>query len=82
MFDVDDDGLITTNFENVSIIDIGLTKQAYELMRSIDTDNNGVIDFKEFCNRFRIVFDRVRITSDEPLEGAQQTHMNNLALFC
>ena len=73
LFDVDDDGLIEYDefLKTFQSLDIGLTdKQAYELMRSIDTDNNGVIDFKEFCNRFRIVFDRVRITPDgNPLEG-------------
>ena len=54
MFDVDDDGLIEYDefLKTFQSLDIGLTdKQAYELMRSIDTDNNGVIDFKEFLQQ-------------------------------
>jgi protein phosphatase len=83
LFDVDDDGLIEYDefLKTFTSLDCGLTdKQAYELMRSIDTDNNGVIDFKEFCSRFQIVFDKVRITSDgNPLEGVSSDAHENLS---
>ena len=76
IFDIDDDGKVgydefLQTFQN---LDVGLTdKQGFELMRSIDTDRNGSIDMREFCERFRIVFDRVRITRDGgDIEGHPQ----------
>ena len=66
-FDVDDNGKIEYDefLKAFQALNVGLTdKQSFEIMRSIDTDNNGYIGLEEFCNRFKIAFDRVRITKE------------------
>eukprot|EP00946_MAST-07B_sp_MAST-7B-sp1_P001214 g1214.t1 len=77
VFDVNDDGSIeyAEFVQTLRNLNIGLTdEQIYELMRTIDDDQNSLIDMKEFSLRFRISFDRVRLQAastqnDEGKEG-------------
>lgn len=78
LFDINSDGRIEyEEFVNaVERLDVGLTRmQIYELMRSIDTDKDSHVDFKEFAARFRVVFTRVadaaaKFTPAEAIRGA------------
>ncbi len=58
-FDIDHSGSIDYSefVDTLKGLDIGLSdKQIYELMRSVDADENAKIDFKEFSERFEVVF--------------------------
>jgi Ca2+-binding EF-hand superfamily protein/diadenosine tetraphosphatase ApaH/serine/threonine PP2A family protein phosphatase len=61
-FDTDGDDYIEyEEFMNtLKELDVGLSEQQiFELMRSVDVDNDSKIDFKEFAERFEVVFNRV-----------------------
>lgn len=59
-FDTNHDGTIEYNefFKLLKDLDIGLSNdQIYELMRSIDVNNDHSINYKEFVNRFQLSFE-------------------------
>ncbi len=63
MFDVNADGSVEfSEFVDVmEKLDVGLSRrQLYELMSSIDKDRDAKIDFKEFAERFQVVFTRIK----------------------
>lgn len=74
IFDVNDDGSIEYSefVQTLKNLNIGLTdEQIYELMRTIDDDHNSLIDMKEFSQRFKISFDRVRLEATKEYEGKE-----------
>jgi len=61
-FDTDGDKYIEyEEFMNtLQELDVGLSdQQIYELMRSVDVNNDSKIDFQEFAERFQVVFDQM-----------------------
>ncbi len=72
VFDVNDDGSIEYSefVQTLRDLDVGLTDdQIYELMRTIDGDQNSLIDMHEFSERFQISFDRVRLANAAAARG-------------
>eukprot|EP01029_Cantina_marsupialis_P027812 TRINITY_DN774033_c0_g1_i1.p1 TRINITY_DN774033_c0_g1~~TRINITY_DN774033_c0_g1_i1.p1 ORF type:complete len:845 (-),score=296.42 TRINITY_DN774033_c0_g1_i1:323-2857(-) len=86
-FDIDADNSVDYEefASTLDRLDLGLSKQqTYVLMRSIDTNDDGKIDFGEFANRFQVVFTRMQrdrvvmkltkssIEADATMEAAEE----------
>eukprot|EP01138_Halocafeteria_seosinensis_P003117 gb/GECG01003186.1/.p1 GENE.gb/GECG01003186.1/~~gb/GECG01003186.1/.p1 ORF type:complete len:953 (+),score=133.80 gb/GECG01003186.1/:1-2859(+) len=78
LFDVNKDGRIEYSefVDALDKLDVGLSrKQIYELMNSIDKDKDAHIDFKEFTERFQVVFTKTKHRRDSvsgKVEGARE----------
>mmetsp|Transcript_21966 Transcript_21966/g.35323 ORF Transcript_21966/g.35323 Transcript_21966/m.35323 type:complete len:1069 (+) Transcript_21966:254-3460(+) len=83
-FDTNKDGQI--NYEEfvatLKQLDVGLTEQQmFELMRSVDVDDNAHINFLEFAERFEVTFTSVqlaRMEEDGASSGAAQREKKKL----
>lgn len=79
LFDADADGFVEYE-EFMSVLkelDIGLTdEQIYELMRSVDTDKDSLIDFKEFAARFEMTFNV--LNGEENFDDWTKQHLSEI----
>lgn len=87
MFDVNADGKVefAEFVDAMEKLDVGLSRrQLYELMRSIDKDRDAHIDFKEFADRFQVVFTRIKdgnkaFVTGQLVEGGAQAEVEGFA---
>jgi len=69
-FDANADGTIEYEefMKTLKSLDIGLTdQQIFELMRSVDVDEDAHINFKEFAERFEVTFTNVQMARMESM---------------
>lgn len=82
-FDLNNNGQVEYEefVKTLKNLNVGLTnEQIFELMRSVDVDDDAHIDFKEFANRFSLSFNQVATdyqASNKRIVGLRQSQKSN-----
>jgi len=80
-FDINNDGRVSFDefVKTLRSLQLGLSDQEiFELMRIVDKDESGAIDFEEFANRFELTFSS--IGQEEADEEEQRQGLANMSL--